>query len=125
MVSQYETLIIRLHVLVELIAGFILCCSPLTFVPLASATHSESLRGVGNGALAIGFVGVALLTLPPTSRPNVFFGVIAMYHLGVVWLQLRAPMPNIPWWLPPGFHGLLAAWFVARSLQNKSSDFKS
>jgi hypothetical protein len=115
-----ETVILCLHIVAELVAGFILCVSPLTFVPTASATHSESLRGVGNGALGIGFVGVALLTLQRNSRPRVFYGVIAIYHLGVVWLQLRDPMPKIPWWLPPGFHGLLAVWFVVRCLQKES-----
>ena len=114
--TSYENLVLRLHVLAELIAGFVLLLSPSTFVPTATPTHSETLRGVGNGAISIGLVGVALLNMSIHSRPRILLGIIAQYHCVVVWLMLREPLPNLEI-IAPSFHGLFAIYFLQRILR--------
>jgi hypothetical protein len=109
--------VLTVHVVVELLAGCILCFSPTIFAPTADDENAERLRNIGNGAVAIGLLGMGMLSLTPRSRPRVFYGVIAQYHVGVVWLQLRAPLISyVPWWLPPGFHSLLALFFIQAAL---------
>jgi hypothetical protein len=108
--TDYEGVVLKIHVLAEIVAGTILLLKPSFFNPNATASHMETMRGVGNGALSIGVVGLALLNMDP--RPTFLFAVLAQYHSLVVWLQLREPMPNMPAWLPPLFHGLLAFYFL-------------
>ena len=108
--TDYEGVVLKIHVLAELVAGTILLLKPSFFNPNATASHMETMRGIGNGALSIGVVGLALLNMDP--RPTFLFAVLAQYHSLVVWLQLREPMPNMPARLPPFFHGLLAFYFL-------------
>eukprot|EP00658_Telonema_sp_P-2_P038093 TRINITY_DN27377_c0_g1_i1.p2 TRINITY_DN27377_c0_g1~~TRINITY_DN27377_c0_g1_i1.p2 ORF type:complete len:148 (-),score=22.73 TRINITY_DN27377_c0_g1_i1:378-821(-) len=104
---------LMVHVLAEMVAGVTLLLSPSVLVPgVLSADHTEALRSIGNGAITVGFIGVALLLASPPDRPRWAYAVIAQYHLGVVVLQLRHPMVGVPYGLAAGFHGLLLGGFV-------------
>ena len=114
--SSNERIVLFIHVLAELTAGTILLLSPTIFNSDATLSHLESLRGVGNGAISIGLVGVALLNMKKTSQihqKKVLFGIIAQYHCFVVWLQLRHPIPGMEI-VAPGFHALLALYFLQK-----------
>jgi hypothetical protein len=106
-----------LHVLAELVAASVLLVAPSVFVPTAAHDHQEALRGIGNGALSIALLGVALLMSGRqigTALGRCGFAILSQYHLGVVLLQLKHPMLGVPWWVAPGFHGLLLLAFASR-----------
>jgi hypothetical protein len=109
-----------LHVVAELGAGSVLLVSPVLFAPTASSIdHQEALRGIGNGALSVALLGLALLTSGrsiDSALGRFGFAILAQYHLGVVILQLKHPLLGIPWWLAPGFHGVLLLAFASRVL---------
>ena len=59
-----------LHIAAELISGAVLVLAPQLFVPgEISVDHTESLRGIGNGALSIGLLGLALLLSDRSAGP--------------------------------------------------------
>ena len=104
-----------IHVLAEGIAGMILLLRPSMFDPDASFEHREAMRGFGNGAIAVGLVGVAILAKGEKIGPaaDVLYAIIATYHCVIVALQCRSPMKGAPVWLAPLFHGALASLFWA------------
>lgn len=110
-----ENWILAVHVVAELIAGLILCFAPYLFNSTGSDSQLETMRNIGNGAICVGLLGAALLSLIKSNRPNIFFGVIAQYHVGVVILQLRVPLEGVPIWPALLFHGGLAIWFTQRT----------
>ena len=110
------TVALLLHVLAELCAASVLLINPEIFVDGATFVHQESLRGVGNGALSIGLVGAALLCTREdgSALRRLAYGVVAQYHTGVVYLQIRHPLTDTPVWLAPAFHGFLLLCFLRR-----------
>ena len=102
-----------LHIAAELISGAVLVLAPQLFVPgEISVDHTESLRGIGNGALSIGLLGLALLLSDESAGPWWAYAVVAQYHAGVVILQLKHPLLGLPYWLAPSFHGWLLLMFA-------------
>ena len=86
-----------LHVAAELISGTVLVLAPQLFVPgEISVDHTESLRGIGNGALSIGLLGLALLLSDESAGPWWAYVIVAQYHVGVVILQLKHPLLGLP-----------------------------
>ena len=120
--SFLDDLALWFHVIAELIAGSILIFQPLLFAPAPDGIdHVEALRGIGNGAFCIGVLGVCLLVKEKEERPRFAFGVIGLYHFGVVVLQLRHPLLGVPYWLAPGFHGLLLLQFMRAAMSARGS----
>ena len=110
-----EEAVLLLHVVAQVYAAITLLFGHLLYD--APAEKLESARSIGNGALCVALVGFALLLQQPHRRHGLYFGVIAQYHAGVTFLNLRHPLMDMPWWAAPGFHGVLFLWFAARAFR--------
>ena len=119
--AVFDDVALGAHVIAEVIAGVILLIQPQLFAPnMDGKNHEEALRGIGNGAFCVGVIGLALLRQQDREkRPQWAFATMALYHAGVVALQLRHPLLGVPYWIAPLFHGLLLARFVQAALRTK------
>ena len=125
MMSTVTALLLLVHVVAEGIAGLVLVLSPSVFENDATFKHHEAMRGFGNGALSITLVGITVLahkhfggqrghekTRTELSLVAFLYATLVQYHLGIVWLQFRNPLPPpTPFWVAPLFHGTLALVF--------------
>eukprot|EP00978_Attheya_sp_CCMP212_P041810 scaffold244569_cov61-Attheya_sp.AAC.1 len=108
-----------LHAVAELITGTLLMTQPHLFAAdnASSVDHAEAMRGIGNGALSILFVGLAMLLSHDRHRPRWAYAIMAQYHLGVCILQIKHPLPGVPLMGAIAFHGPLLACFGWRAVQ--------
>ena len=119
---RLDDIALGMHVLAEICAGLVLLFRPELFVPHPDGiNHIEACRGIGNGAFSIGILGVCLMFSSAESRPWWGFAIMALYHLGVVVLQLLHPLLGVPYWLAPGFHSLLLFRFVYRAVNHRAT----
>ena len=116
----WDDVALGLHVLAELVAGSILLLQPRLFAADPDGVnHVEALRGIGNGALCVGVLGLCVFLSDRALRPQWAFATMALYHFGVVVLQLRHPLLGVPFWLAPLFHALLLARFAQAALRSE------
>ena len=120
MLSAKNKIALILHIVAELVTGLLLVFSPQVFsAGNLSLDHSEAIRGIGNGAISIGFVGLGLL-ISPAKQPWAY-GIMAQYHLGVVILQWKHPLPGVPLAGALAFHGPLLCYFTSKAIGGERS----
>ena len=81
----------------------------------ADATTSALARSFGVGAGSVGLLSLLLVRWGRGSAGAAGLLTLAAYQSGILVTQILAPMPGVPVWLAPTFHGafVVAFWVLA------------
>jgi len=100
------------HAVVELTVAVLMWASPTAFLPAPDAEMTALARSFGVGAGAVGVLSLLLVRWGRGEAGLVGALTLATYQLGIAVSQVLHPMPGVPAWVPPLFHGGFVTGFL-------------
>jgi hypothetical protein len=100
------------HALVELSVAVLMWARPESFFADPDAELRSLARSFGVGAGAVGILSLLLVRWGRGDAGFVGALTLAAYQAGICVSQVLTPMPGVPAWVPPVFHGALVLGFL-------------
>lgn len=111
--TRLRTPLLLLHGAVELAVAALMWGAPGVFFAEPTPELVALARSFGAGAAAVGVLSVLLVRWGQGATLAVGAATLAVYQAGICVAQVLAPMPGVPVWVPPAFHGAFTLAFAA------------